>query len=94
MARRGGSPRRRAIRRSRPTCDWEVRLEVALDTIREVNAEMAEAVAGLDLRPPELPRADLRGHRADEDNCVASSLWSFGEESLRLIARKMLDDDG
>jgi hypothetical protein len=54
---------------------------------------MAEALDDLTLDPPELPEAELEDDR-DEDGgqAVASSQWSFAEETRRLKARKALDD--
>jgi hypothetical protein len=59
--------------------------------IEVFNAELAQAVEPVRMPPPPLPAATPRGTEAA--NVVASSEWSFVEETAALKARKAYGDD-
>jgi hypothetical protein len=71
---------------------WRGRYAAALAEIATVNDEIEEAVADVDLEPPDLPEAEPDDDE-DDGRLIASSAWSFVEETLRLKARKALEDE-
>jgi hypothetical protein len=72
---------------------WRTRYAAAIAEIAAVNAEIAAAVSGLKLDPPELPEPELDDPVTEGENrAIASSAWSFFEETMRLKARKALED--